>query len=192
MASTGLLSRLFPGFGENKAGKVRLLIVSPADYEKTAAKAAKMLSGTPTIYACIGRLWRDTNDMAEKAGADTSEFHWIGASGVGFWSHDHTLRGKQAENVTLIEGPTALVHLSMVMDLLLQGKKYDCAVIDSVDAMLAKNKPATALKILEITAKKLRAAGIAGIFICSGKESAKSMGALEKFCDGKITAKDLK
>jgi hypothetical protein len=192
MGESQLSKKLFFKAGGKPRGRMLLLFLKQEEYEKKSFSAACKLAGTPGIYISMGKLWRDIHDKMEDEKVDDSKFYWIGGTGVGFWSRDPSLKGKIAGNVTLLEGPTALFHLTMTLDLLIPTGKYKYVYLDSVNVLADKNPKKNVEKFLQLLAKKLKARGMAGIYVCVDEgEAKKLLSALSTLCDATLTAKEI-
>lgn len=193
MADSQFKKKLFAAPGGKSQNKILLLSLKPEEYDKKSFAAACGLAGVPGIYVTMGKLWRDINDQMQKQGIDTSNFYWIGGTGVGFWSKDSTLKGKVAENVTLLEGPTALMHLHMAIDMLVATRKYQYLFFDSVNVMADNNKQAAVENFFVLLAKKMKAAGIAVVYVYVDQgEAQKVLPVLSALADSTLKAKDVK
>jgi hypothetical protein len=98
-------------------------------------------------------------------GVDLSRLTWIDASGK-YYSRDFEEKGQP--NIYLVEGPSALHHLSAIVARLCASGEHSFLVFDSLDGLMPKNRPSEVLEFADYLGQKAKSLKIGAIFATAG------------------------
>lgn len=153
-------SPLFSKLGrELCTGSKAALVVFKSKAEMDSIPASSFVSSVNpnTIYISFGK----SAPALQKSGADLSLINWVDASGEIYYKASPL---KAATNLSFVENPRALTHLSMIISGMASSGNFSFVVLDSVNDLLAANGEEKTLKFLFFLVKKFEHLHIGALF----------------------------
>lgn len=178
-------SPLFSKLGrEHACGSKITLLCASGKAEGELHSEGFLLSLNPnTIFVSTRASVREL----ASAGADLDRLSWLDATGKLFWKDAPE---KSKPNLSFVEGPQALSHISMLLASMSASGNYSFVVFNCANCIADKNGEEKALKFFEFLAKKFRSLRIGALFVLVGDGACKSSfkKGLAQLCDKSVSA----
>ena len=118
-----------------------------------------------TVFVSVGR----SIAALRKQGAAVSHVFWVDATGDLFWNDSPE---KSEPNFSFTEGPAALQHLSMLLATMASSGAHNFFVLDSLDALLAKNGQDKTAKFAQFLVRKFKSLSVGALFVIRDSKKA--------------------
>jgi len=142
--------------------QIIVLIIPDEEYSEKVLKVTQELSNIAgnICYVSLNRPYNTLLDILADAGVDTSKFYFI--DGITKTAE----LAEECENCTFVSSAGALTELSLALANLLDERKFDFLLFDSLSTLLVYEEEVVVTKFVHSLMAKVRVSNCRGVFTC--------------------------
>ncbi|MBW2984332.1 hypothetical protein KY361_04410 [Candidatus Woesearchaeota archaeon] len=133
----------------------------------------------PGVYVTMNKPYETVINNLKKCGIDTKKIFFVDAI-------SNVIGNKKliSENCIILDSPSALTELGIVISKAFGSKKIKFLLMDSLSTMLVYNKVDTTVKFIHYLITQLRKYKLSGIILSLEKDmESKTIDSITQFCD---------